>query len=149
MGGSLTAVSAFQSNWRRGVGFPLGPLNHDYSTFRLISTSSTVRSVYLEPRPPAGPCTRADHMSEDYERAGRCQGGIASTAPAPSAAMRPTACVGGLPHSLDPLPACGRPPISRALIDWGTYRCSASVLSSVHVRDAGTRVLNRNTCINK
>jgi hypothetical protein len=26
--GSLTAVSAFQSNWWRGVGFPLGPVNH-------------------------------------------------------------------------------------------------------------------------
>ena len=26
--GSLTAVSAFQSNWWWGVGFPLGPVNH-------------------------------------------------------------------------------------------------------------------------
>jgi hypothetical protein len=26
--GPLTAVSAFQSNWRRGVGFPLGSLDH-------------------------------------------------------------------------------------------------------------------------
>jgi len=26
--GPMTAVSAFQSNWRRGVGFPLGSLDH-------------------------------------------------------------------------------------------------------------------------
>ena len=68
--GPLTAVSAFQSDWRRGVGFPLGPLNHG----RLLdgsagSTSSTVRSVYLEPRPPACPHTHARLTGDCCERA--------------------------------------------------------------------------------
>ena len=40
--GPLTAVSAFQSNWRRGVGFPLGPLNHG----RLLNDSAGLYELY-------------------------------------------------------------------------------------------------------
>ena len=40
--GPLTAVSAFQSDWRRGVGFPLGPLNHG----RLLDGSAGLYELY-------------------------------------------------------------------------------------------------------
>ena len=54
--GPLTAVSAFQSNWWRGVGFPLGPVNHG----RLLDGSAGLNELYgafrvcIEPLPTLG-----------------------------------------------------------------------------------------------